>query len=66
MKIIMGKDYYEVADYFDDCRAKRNITDYSYAGKISASEAEELIREAGKFLKAVRNWLKNNYSQFLE
>lgn len=66
MKIIMGKDYYEMADYFDDCRAKRNITDYSYAGKISASEAKELIREAEKFLKAVRNWLKNNYSQFLE
>jgi len=60
---IMGKGYYELVDYFDSCRAKRNITDYNYAGEISESEAEELVIEAEKFLKVVLNWLKSNYPE---
>ena len=34
MRIIMRTDYYTLADYFDSCRSKRNITDYDYAGAI--------------------------------
>ncbi|MBU4283863.1 MAG: hypothetical protein KJ968_02040 [Nanoarchaeota archaeon] len=49
MKIIMGNNYYTLADYFDSCRSKRNITDYDYAGVISDSEAQELIEEAEIF-----------------
>jgi len=60
---IMGKGYYELVDYFDSCRAKRNITDYNYAGEISESEAEELVIEAEKFLKVVLNWLKSNHPE---
>ncbi len=60
MKIITGRNYYKLADYFDSCRSKRNITDYDYAGKISDSEVGELIEEAGNFLKVVLNWVKNN------
>ncbi len=62
---IMGKGYYELVDYFDSCRAKRNVTDYSYAGKISESEAEELVVEAEKFLKVVLSWLKSSYPELL-
>lgn len=65
LKPIMGKDYFELADYFDDCRAKRNITDYTSAGEISDSEATELIKEAENFLKIVADWLKRNYSQYM-
>jgi uncharacterized protein (UPF0332 family) len=64
MKIIMGNNYYALADYFDSCRSKRNITDYDYAGAISDSEAEELIGEAEKFLEITINWLKKNYTVF--
>lgn len=64
MKIIMGNNYYALADYFDSCRSKRNITDYDYTGAISESEAEELIKEAEKFLKITINWLKKNYTVF--
>ena len=60
---IMGKGYYELVDYFDSCKAKRNITDYNYAGEISESEAEELVIEAEKFLKVVLNWLKSNHPE---
>ena len=65
MKEILGKDYYELADYFDFCRAKRNITDYDYAGGISQQEAEELIKEAENFLRTILRWLKVNYPNFI-
>jgi len=60
MKIIMGNNYCTLADYFDSCRLKRNITDYDYAGAISDSEAKELIEEAEKFLEIIINCLKKN------
>ncbi|MCJ7727445.1 MAG: hypothetical protein MUO96_02230 [Actinobacteria bacterium] len=65
MKIIMGTDYYILADYFDSCRSKRNITNYDYAGTISDLEAEESIEEAERFLEITINWLKKNYTVFL-
>ena len=65
MKEIMDSDHYKLADYLDSCRAKRNVTDYGYAGGISESETEELISEAEKFLKIVLNWLKKNYPHLL-
>jgi len=60
MKIIMGNNYYTLADYFDSCRSKRNITDYDYTGAISDSEVKELIEEAERFLEITINWLKKN------
>lgn len=65
MKDILGKEYYSLADYFDSCRSKRNITDYEQAGQISLSEAEELIRETEKFLSIVTDWLRKNYPAYL-
>ena len=65
MKEILGRNYYELADYFDSCRAKRNITDYDYAGGISEKETEELIKEAESFLKTIIRWIKMNYSDFI-
>jgi len=64
MKIIMGNNYYTLADYFDPCRSKRNITDYDYVGAISDSEVEELIEEAESFLGIILNWIKKNYAVF--
>lgn len=66
MKEIMGKDYYDLADYFDACRAKRNVTDYDYAGTISRTEAQELIKEAKDFLHVVLDWLNQYYPKFVD
>jgi len=60
MKIIMGNRYFTLADYFDSCRSKRNITDYDFVGTISDSEVSELIEEAENFLEVVLDWLKKN------
>lgn len=66
MKEILGKDYYDLADYFDACRAKRNITDYDYAGTISKAEVREIIKEAEKFLDIVLDWLKKYYPKYID
>lgn len=66
MKEIMGKDFHDLADYFDACRAKRNITDYDYAGAISKTEVKELTKEAEKFLAVVLGWVKRHYPKFLD
>ena len=60
MKEILGKTSYDLADYFDACRSKRNITDYDYAGTVSRKEAEELIKEAIKFVEVVSSWIKTH------
>jgi len=61
IKIILGKDYEELVDYFDSCRIKRNIVDYDIAGKISEKEVKELIYEAKRFYKKIKNWVEKNY-----
>ena len=65
MKKILGKEYFELADYFDSCRSQRNVTDYSYPGEISEAEAIELIQETENFLKVVLHWLKTNHPNLL-
>lgn len=55
---LMGRDVQDLADYFDQCRIKRNPTDYDRAGEISGDEARELLGEAKKFRSTVLNWLK--------
>jgi len=66
MKEILGKTSHDLADYFDACRSKRNITDYDYAGTVSRKEAEELIKEAIKFVEVVSDWVKTHYPQYLK
>lgn len=61
MKIILGKNYNELADYFDACRQKRNITDYDTAGIISEKEFEEIHKEAENFYAFVKEWVKSKY-----
>lgn len=66
MKESMGDDYADLADYFDACRVKRNVTDYDRAGGISEVEADELLKEASQFREIIVNWLKSYYPRFLK
>ncbi len=65
LKFILGKNYYALINYFNDCRAKRNLTDYISAGQISEKEANEIVDEAKKFHEFLISWLKKNYPNYL-
>lgn len=54
---IMGKEQKSRADYFNACRAKRNVTDYDRIGEISEAELKELLKEVINFKQDVINWI---------
>ena len=66
VKYILGKEYNDIAEYFDSCRVKRNTTDYFYAGGVSEKEVKELIKEAKSFYKNVRNWVGDKRPKLLD
>jgi len=57
----LGAQYRELADYFDQCRGKRNVADYDRAGDIAETEARELLAEAKKFRGVVLAWLRDKH-----
>lgn len=58
---LLGRDVQDLADYFDQCRNKRNSSDYDRAGEISGDEVTELSEEAKKFRLTVFSWLKTHH-----
>lgn len=65
MKVILGEDYEELADYFDAYRVKRNTLDYDLVGIVSEKEFNELISEAEHFYNFVNSWIKKNYPKYI-
>jgi len=66
LKVILGKEYVELADYFDSCRIKRNTLDYDLAGVVSEKEFAELIDEVRRFCDFVKGWVKKYYPKYIE
>lgn len=62
---LLGEEVQDLADYFDQCRNKRNLSDYDRAGEISEDEAKELLEEAKKFRARILNWLKAHHSKLV-
>ena len=58
---LMGSECQDLADYFDQCRSKRNRSDYDRAGTVSEPEAAEILEEAKQFRKGVISWLRANH-----
>lgn len=50
------------SDYFNVCRAKRNLTDYDRGGEIAEYELKELLKEVIDFRNDVIQWMKNKSS----
>ena len=62
---IAGPQAQARADYLDNCRTRRNLADYSRAGVIAGTEAEELLAEAEAFRRDVLEWLRVNHVSLL-
>jgi len=63
LKEAMGRTIASLADYFDDCRRKRNRADYLGAGQISVTEAEDLLREAREFAAQAQAWIRDHHPE---
>jgi uncharacterized protein (UPF0332 family) len=66
LKEAMGPGITSLADYFDDCRRKRNRADYIGAGYISATEAEDLLRETREFASQAQAWIQTHHPELQE
>jgi hypothetical protein len=58
---VMGEEYADLAQYFDQCRVKRNVGTYDRGGQISESEVDELSTEVRVFREEVEAWLQRTH-----
>ncbi len=61
LPLILGPGWREDADYLDTCRSKRNTAEYDAAGRVSMTEADELISFAHRLRAATLEWLQREH-----
>jgi len=58
--LVLGEGYSVYRDFFENCRKKRNISEYDMAGTVSEKELKELLDVVEEFKTKVEKWLRNN------
>ena len=61
LPLVMGQRFSATRDYLDNCRRKRNVSEYDAAGTISQKEAEDLLQTVREFKVEVETWLRQNH-----
>ena len=61
LPLVMGQHFSATRDYLDNCRRKRNISEYDAVGTISQKEAEDLLQTVTEFKVEVETWLRRNH-----
>ena len=61
LPLVMGSQFSPKRDYFDNCRRKRNVSEYDAVGTISAKEAGDLLQIVQEFKIEVESWLTQNH-----
>ena len=54
-----GADKY--ADYFEMCRRKRNVIDYTRAQVATDTETAEIVEKAAEFYEFVEAWIDSKF-----
>lgn len=62
---LLGPESQDLALYFDQCRGKRNRSDYDRADEIAEDEAVELLEEAKKFRRTILVWLRGHHPKLV-
>ncbi len=58
---LLGKSADKYADYFDICRRKRNMIDYTFSNVATETEANEIFVLASQFYRDVEDWIAGNH-----
>lgn len=66
LSLVMGPEFSTMRDYLDNCRRKRNISEYDAVGTISEKEAEDLLQTVRELKADVENWLRKNHPEIYE
>jgi hypothetical protein len=61
LELAMGASVANLASYFNTCRRKRNMVDYSLANVVTQTELDELLEKTVEFQATVERWIAKNY-----
>lgn len=61
VKLALGNAADKYADYFERCRRKRNVIDYTRSHVATDSEATEIHQQATQFYEFVEAWIESNF-----
>lgn len=59
--VALGKQADKLVLFFDGCRRKRNVIDYTGVQIATATEAAELLQRAEEFSALVETWIKSTH-----
>lgn len=65
LPLVMGNDFNVIRDYLDNCRRKRNVSEYDAAGTISEKEVNDLLALVLNFKNQVEGWLRENHPNLI-
>jgi hypothetical protein len=63
LPLVMGERHSATAAYLDNCRRKRNVSEYDAVGRVSEKEVGDLLRTVREFKDTVQKWLEENYPE---
>jgi hypothetical protein len=66
LPLVMGPEFSTMRDYLDNCRRKRNISEYDAVGTISEKEAADLLQTIRELKKDIESWLRKNHPEICE
>lgn len=66
ISLILGEQLKPIRDFLDNCRRKRNISEYDAAGIVSEKEFNDLLEMAKEFKSQVIDWLRKNHPDLIE
>jgi len=61
MRLALGAAARSYADYFETCRRKRNVIDYTRSHVATDSEADEIVRKATEFYELMEKWIESKF-----
>jgi len=61
MKLALGTGADKYVDYFETCRRKRNVIDYTRSHVATETEAREITEKATEFYEFVETWIDSNF-----
>jgi len=62
----MGERFSAIGAYLDNCRKKRNVSEYDAVGTISEKEAADLLRTVQELKVEVQKWLEKTHPRLCE
>ena len=63
LPLVMGRRFTSLRDYLDNCRRKRNRSEYDTAGMISEKEVHDLLEVVRQFKIDVDDWLRKSHPE---